>query len=144
VSNGTSTDSSNNGRQLFATPVGDGEGTATVSTAKGRGLGPGAKKTRKDAVENEYRKKKAKLQEELLEVQKQRQSDFAMYVKNEARAQSFKMALAAYQTFRDHDPVEAARYKSAMESIISHQTQADDNDEGEMPPLNHDQSHTDV
>jgi hypothetical protein len=55
------------------------------------------------------------------------------------------MALAAYQTFCDHDPVEAARYKTAMDNILSHQTQADDDNDGEeMPELNHGSSHTGV
>ena len=45
---------------LFATP--------TPNSGKSRGPGPGSKKTRAKAIEDEYKNKKARIQEELLEV----------------------------------------------------------------------------
>ena len=95
------------------------------SGSRSRGPGPGSKKTKKQAEENDYRKKKAKIQEGMLEVQRQRQADFASYVNNQARASAFKMALTAYRVFIDTDPAAAEQYKAKMEDIMSLNTNGD-------------------
>ena len=59
-----------------------------------------------------------------MEVQKERQTDFKMYVNNQVRQQAFKMAVLGYNTLKDDDPAEAAKYKAAMSNIISHNTEA--------------------
>jgi len=113
----------------------------TPSMAKSRGPGSGNKKTKLKAVEDEYRKKKCKIQEGLLEVQQKRTQEFAAYVSNQARAQAFKMAKDGYITFKDDDPEEAAKYKAMMENILTKNTVADEDtgsdggQEGEMPAL---------
>jgi sRNA-binding regulator protein Hfq len=120
------------GRALFTTPS-QGEEADVNTKATARGPGPGGKKTRASAAEDEYRKKKTKIQEGILEVQRKRQSDFEAYIKNMSRATAFKMAMSAYQMFKDDDPVQAMRYKNAMSSILSGDTAADEHDD--MPTL---------
>ena len=105
--------------------------TAPVETPKrsrSRGPGPGAKKTKKLAKEDDYKKKKAKFHEGLLEVQRKRQEDFASYVNNQARATAFKMALSAYKVFVETDPEAAEHYKNKMEDIMMYDTNADAED----------------
>ena len=103
---------------------------------KSRGPGPGAKKTKTDAAADEYKKKKAKIQEGILEVQRERQKDFKTYIKNHARTKAFEMAALGYNTFKDSDPEEANKYKFHMKNILQGNTDADaDSDEEEMPPL---------
>ena len=74
---------------------------------------------RSGLIEEDYKKKKAKIQESLLEVQKQRRNDFAKFVSNQARAQAFKMAMMGYQALKEDDPEEAACYKQTMRNIVS-------------------------
>ena len=88
------------------------------SGEKSRGPGPGSRKTKAMSVEDDYKKKKGKIQEELLEVQKKRQADFAAYVDNQARAQAFKMAVMGYNAFKTEDPEEAEKYKATMNEIL--------------------------
>ena len=99
------TPSSNNsdedtGRALFQTPA---------TQERSRGPGGGAKKTKAKVAEDDYRTKKTKLQEGLLEVQKEKADHFASYVNNQARAQAFKMAVMGYNTFKNDEPAEAQR-----------------------------------
>ena len=70
----------NAGKNLFA----------TTALHKGRSCGPGGgcKKTKAKAAEDDYRKKKTKLQEDFLEVQRQKSENFASYVTNQARAEA--------------------------------------------------------
>ena len=104
------------------------------SKKSSRGPGAGAKKTKALAAENDYKKKKTKIQEGFLEVQRQRQTSFESYVKNHARTKAFEMAVMGYKTFKDSDPEEAAKYKFHMNNIIQGNTDGD-NDEEEMPAL---------
>ena len=126
--NNHSPGSSNSG--TFATPparvTGKPKSAVTPKSCKSRGAGAGAKKTKSKFIEEDYKKKKAKVQEGLLEVQRKRQEDFAAYVNNQARATSFKMALSAYKAFIDHDPETADKYKEKMENIMMFQTNGDD------------------
>ena len=114
--------------------------TAPVpSKANSRGPGPGAKKTKAKHSMDEHRKKKAKIQEGILAVQQERSANFASHVTNQARAQAFKMAVMAYNAFKDSDPDEAEKYKTRMENIMRNNTLGDndeDNGESGMPPLN--------
>lgn len=112
--NSSLTSSSNNeARQLF-TP---GTSVAGGSTKK-RGPGPGAKKSRKLAQEAEYRKKKVKMQESMLELASERQKQFAQYVTNTAKAQAFNMAMNGYNAFKDSDPARAEQYKQQLDYIM--------------------------
>jgi hypothetical protein len=70
-----------------------------------------------------------------LKIQTMRQHDFAMFVKNTGRAQAFKMAALGYNTFKDDDPARAERYKETMDRLISYDSDAEDDDENSMPPL---------
>ena len=115
-------------RALFSTP-----GATPALRDQSRGPGYGSKKTKSKGEDDEYRNKKTKIQEGFLQVQKERQADFRMYVNNQARQQAFKMAVLGYNTFKDDDPVEAARYKASMTNIISRNTAADE--ENPMPGL---------
>jgi hypothetical protein len=101
-------DGSPSTRQLFNTPTVNSTTENKVvsegfSKAKSRGSGPGQKKTKMQAAEEEYGKKKAKIQERTCALLEQRQNDFQVFVNNQMRAQVFKMALAGYQTFKDDD-----------------------------------------
>jgi hypothetical protein len=125
---GSDFDSDKTGRALFKTP--DAASVFAVSREKSRGPGAGVKKTKAKAFDDEYRKKKTKIQEELLHLQKQRQDDFSMYVKNNAKAEAFKMAVMGYNAMKDSDPVEAAKYKDHMNRILQFS-----DGENEMPSL---------
>ena len=65
--------------------------------ARSRGPGAGAKKTRANAANEEYKKKKAKIKEGILEVQRNRQNRINAYVKNHARTKAFEMAALGYK-----------------------------------------------
>ena len=109
--------------------------TPTPNAGKSRGPGPGSKKTRAKAIEDEYKNKRTRIQEELLEVQKKRQSDFAMFVNNQAKAQAFKMAVMGYETFKNDDPVQAQRFKETMESLLDMPSNSTAAAEEDMPGL---------
>lgn len=111
--------------------------TPLAKKSRSRGPGAGARKTKALAKEEEYRKKKAKVQEGLLDCQRKRTVAFDTYVTNHARTSAFKMALQAYNTFKDHDPVEAAVYKERMNAIMLNQTAGDEDTEHDsgMPSL---------
>ena len=112
----------------------------TPKRGKSRGPGPGAKKTKLLASADEYRKKKSKIQEGFLQVQKERQMDFKAFVKNHARNKAFEMAAMGYRTFKDSDPAEAEKYKTHMNNILHGNTDGDRDDEDDMPPLNENNS----
>ena len=111
------------------------DGLVTPVQKKGtsRGPGAGARKTKALAREEEYRNKKAKVQEGLLEVQRKRMECFDTYVTNQARTSAFKMTMMAYDCFKDHDPAEAAKYKQKMQDIMEGNTDGDGH--GTMPEL---------
>lgn len=95
----TSTDLSSSGsetRRLFNTPGSAVAVSAAAKRSNDRGPGPGAKKTKKLAEEEEYRKKKTKLQESMVELAAKRAADFSLYVTNNARAQAWKMAMDGF------------------------------------------------
>ena len=94
-----------------------------------RGPGPGAKKTKAKAKDDDCRKKKTKIQEQLLEVQKQRQVEFASYVQNQARAQAFKMAKDCHEAFLGVDDALASQCLDDVRCITSGDTPADGNGE---------------
>ena len=112
--------------------------TPSMQKGKSQGPGPGAKKTRANAANDEYKKKKSKIQEGILEVQRNRQHSFDTYVKNHARTKAFEMAALGYNTFKDTDPEEAAKYKFHMQNILNKGTPADaesDSEDEGMPAL---------
>ena len=112
--------------------------TTTPMSARSRGPGAGAKKTRANAANEDYKKKKAKIQEGILEVQRDRQNSFNAYVKNHARNKAFEMAALGYKTFKDSDPEEAAKYKFHIQNILHKGTPADGSDSSDdegMPSL---------
>ena len=109
--------------------------TPAPQKARSHGPGAGVKKTKAVALEDDYKKKKAKIQEGIVEVQKQRQADLANYVSNQARAQAFKMAVMGYNAFKHDDPGEAVKYKKTMENIVTYNTAANSSNETGMPPL---------
>jgi hypothetical protein len=116
-SGGVTTDSDT--RRLFTTPAaGHCAVDASAKTKSDRGPGPGSKKTKKLAKEEEYRKKKTKLQESMLELATKRASDFSQYVTNNARAQAWNMAMSGYNTFKDTDPERAEQYKQHLDKIM--------------------------
>jgi hypothetical protein len=103
-------------RRLFNTPVN--AVSVTKKSMNDRGPGPGAKKTKRLAKEEEYRKKKTKLQESMVELATKRAADFTQYVNNTARAQAWNMALSGYNSFKDSDPERAEQYKKHMDKIM--------------------------
>lgn len=107
--------SGNEGRRLFTPAAG---GLAAVSTKKSRGPGPGAKKTKKVAEETEYRRKKTKLQEDMLALASQRQKSFDMFVHNTAKKSAFDMAMNGFNAFKDTDPARAEQYKKQLDLIM--------------------------
>ncbi len=108
-------------RALFATP-------ANLKAAS-RGGGPGGTKTKALADMAEYRKKKLKVQHDILVVQQQKATEFANFVSNQARSEAFKMAAMGHNTFKDSDPLEAAKHKQTVNDVLTGNTAAD------MPPL---------
>jgi sRNA-binding regulator protein Hfq len=129
-SGGTSSDKTSNSetrRALFVSP------SVPNTKAAARGPGAGGKKTWASVAEDEYRKKKTKIQEGILEVARKRQEDFQMYVVNMSRAQAFKMAVSEYEMYKDDYPAQAMYYKNAMTSILRSETAADQ--QAEMPML---------
>ena len=79
-----------------------------------RGPGPGRAKSKAIGVDIEYRNKKAKTLQDMVDIQSKRQADFAMYVSNEARAKAFQMAVLGYNTLKDTDPAGAQIYKERI------------------------------
>ena len=92
------------------------------------------KKNKAKSDNDDYKKNETKIQEGVLQVQKDRQADFRMYVSNQAKQQAFKMAVLGYNTFKDDDSAEAAKYKETMNNIIIRNNTLADS-EGDMPPL---------
>jgi hypothetical protein len=109
-----------NEQRLFNTPGYPVSVTASTKRSNDyyRGPGPGAKKTKKLAKEEEYRKKKTKLQESMVELATKRAADFTQYVNNQARAQAWNMAMSGYNTFKDSDPERAEQYKKHLDKIM--------------------------
>ena len=108
---------SNSGEDDYVLSTPDGDNTPALRE-QSRGPGAGARKTKAKSLEDECKQKKLKIQEGFLEVQRERQADFKMFVNNQARQQAFKMAVLGYNTFKDEDPDEAAKYKQTMENIL--------------------------
>jgi hypothetical protein len=113
-------------RRLFTTPGSNVAVAVSAKTKNDRGPGPGSKKTKKLAKEEEYRKKKAKLQEGMLELATKRANDFSQYVTNTARSQAWNMAMSGYKTFELTDPARAQTYKDAMDKIMFGEVVNDD------------------
>jgi hypothetical protein len=105
-------------RRLFNTPAGSVSVAVTAKSKRDRGPGPGCKKTNKLAKEEEYRKKKTKLQESMVELATKRAADFSQYVTNTGRSQAWNMAMSGYNTFKDSDPARAEQYKQALDKIM--------------------------
>lgn len=101
-----------------------------ASANKSRGPGPGRAKTKAQALDNDYKAKKAKAMTDLVQLQKDRASNFAMFVSNDGRAKAFQMAALGFSTFKDSDPELAEQYKTHMSNIL-----AFDKNEEAMPPL---------
>ena len=109
--------------------------TPVASRARSRGPGPGVKKSKAKEFDDEYKKKKAKIQEGLLLAQQKRADSFDAYVTNQSRALAFKMAMQAYQMFKNMgDDDEAEKYRDKMEQIMNNNTVADE-EGGGMPAL---------
>lgn len=100
--------SGNERRELFV----------VTSTKKSRGPGAGAKKTKKEAEEAQYRRKKTKLQEEIVELATQRQKSFDMFVHNNAKKSAFDMAMNGFNAFKESDPERAEQYKKQLDLIM--------------------------
>jgi hypothetical protein len=125
----TITNSDSENRRLFTTPGASAVVSVSAKTKTDRGPGPGAKKTKKLLKEEEYRKKKTKLQESMVELASKRASDFSQYVTNSARAQAWTMAMSGYKEFKDSDPERAETYKQAMDKIMFGGSSNDSNDD---------------
>jgi hypothetical protein len=115
-SGGNTTDSET--RRLFTTPGATAAVAVSAKSKSYRGPGPGAKKTKKLAKQEEYQRKKTKLQESMVELATKRAADFTQYVNNNARAQAWNMAMSGYNTFKDSDPARVAHYKQALDKIM--------------------------
>lgn len=127
-SNSTPSDlSGNEGRRLFTPGANVSVSVSNGTKNKSRGPGPGARKTKKLAEEAEYRKKKTKMQETMLQLASQRQKDFAMYVHNSAKAQAWKMAMDGYNAFKDSDEERAEQYKQQLDRIMFGDDKEDNN-----------------
>jgi hypothetical protein len=109
-------------RRLFTTPGATAVVSVSAKTKSDRGPGPGAKKTKKVAKQEEYQKKKTKLQESMVELATKRAADFSQYVNNTARSQAWNMAMSGYNTFKDTDPDRAEQYKAALDKIMFGET----------------------
>lgn len=106
-----------------------------MSKKKSRGPGYGDRKTKALAALEDYKKKKAKCQEGMLAETQKKNQYLKAFVKNQARQQSFNMAIAAYKTFQDADPMLANQYKQHIKQMVAHETEADETDDEEMPAL---------
>jgi hypothetical protein len=102
---------------------------ASAKTINDRGPGPGSKKTKKLAREDDYRKKKTKLQENMVQLAAKRASDFSQYVTNTGRSQAWNMAMSGYKAFEHSDPERAQTYKEAMDKIMFGDVANDDSSE---------------
>lgn len=96
-----------------------------------RGPGAGVKKSKAMAIDLEYKKKKQKMQADMLELSRKRHAAFEMHVNNMARSEAFKNALSAYNAFKDCDQERAEKYKVMMDSIMNGGEDSDD----DMPPV---------
>jgi hypothetical protein len=113
-------------RRLFTTPGATAVVSVSAKSKNDRGPGPGAKKTRKVAKEDEYRKKKTKLQETMVELAAKRANDFSQYVSNTGRSQAWNMAMSGFKAFEHSDPERAQTYKEAMDRIMFGKENNDD------------------
>ena len=98
-------------QELF-TPTGSIPGYCIGSSS--RGPGPGAKKTKLNAEEDEFKKKKIKLNQEIVSAIKERQITYSRFVRTQEKSTTFRDAALGYRTFKDSDPAEAQKYKEIM------------------------------
>ena len=114
VNDNNSTPSSRNEtpvpQELFTTPgtVGCSVGTSS------RGPGPGARKTKAIAAEEDFKHKKIKLNQDLVSAVKERQRTYSKFVSIRELSTTFRDAALGYKTFKDSDPEEAQKYKEIM------------------------------
>jgi len=84
-----------------------------------RGPGPGAKKTKSNAAEEEYRKKKIKFNDDFIRSMNARQESYNRFIQMQDRSHLFRDAALGYKLFKDSDPEEAAKYKKKMERYMN-------------------------
>ncbi|KAG7336609.1 hypothetical protein IV203_033419 [Nitzschia inconspicua] len=77
-----------------------------------------SRKRRPSRNKKNTEEKMHKTQQEFLEIQRQRNDNFRVYVDNKSRLHAFKMAVMGYNAFKDHDPEQAEYYKQQMERIL--------------------------
>ena len=77
--------------------------------------------TTSNTMDEEFKKKRIKLNEDLLVALKQRQKAFSDYVSSMQQSQKFRNAAIGFKLFKDSDPEEAEKYKKMMSDIIMRQ-----------------------
>ena len=113
-------------------------GTASTNTARGggsfpqqrhsRGSAAGRTSTKKNSANEECKKRKQESLEGMLEVQKKRQADFNVCMRNTARAQAFEMARSLQQQHAAAGNAEkAAEYLQKMEDLLTPRDECDSN-----------------
>lgn len=104
---------SNENENMFATPT-----EKPQIFAKSRGPGPGITKTKSQTIDDEYKKKRIKFNDEFLQTLNQRQKTYSNHVSAVQRNQKFRNAAIAYELFKDSDPDEAEKYKNLMANLM--------------------------
>jgi hypothetical protein len=72
-----------------------------------------------DSIDDEFKKKRIKFNDDFLVILKQRQKIYSDYVSSIEQHQLFKNAAIGYELFKDSDPEEASKYKNMMFRILS-------------------------
>ena len=90
----------------------------------------GAKKTKLNAVEDECRKKKIKLNQDIVSASiKERQITYSKFVRTQEKSTTFRDAALGYRTFKDSDLAEAQKYKEIMLRCVINERTMDQEEE---------------
>jgi hypothetical protein len=108
---------------ILATPTTD----ASIQS-RSRGPGPGIRKTKSIAMDDDFKKKRMKFNDDFLRTLAQRQETYSKYVSSMQQNQIFKNAAIGFEMFKDSDPEEAEKYKKKMMAVMEESTNDDNND----------------
>ena len=109
---------------VFTTPT-----TSDVSIhTKSRGPGPGTKKTKSTVMDDEFKRKRLKFNDDFLQTLTERQKTYSRHVSSMQMNQMFKNAAIGFEMFKDSDPEEAEKYKKKMMSFMELGINDNDND----------------
>jgi hypothetical protein len=79
-------------------------------------------------MDDDFKKKRMKFNDDFLRTLAQRQETYSKYVSSMQQNQIFKNAAIGFEMFKDSDPEEAEKYKKKMMAVMEESTNDDNND----------------